>query len=189
MRPVCFHPMPGRATPWAFFRPGLPSPATASAQGAAALRPRAPGEAGRQRHRPPAPCRGHGGARPAGLPATTSSTRALTWPKTSSTTRSISPCVSTVRRCPRLAAGVRAGRAGRDGGRQPKRPARAARKREAARTPRERLEQEARDGRFLVARRTRSCGTPCRTSCSSGPRRTAVDRLHTLFQHTFGQSF
>ena len=45
-------------------------------------------------------------------------------------------------------------------------------------------------GDFPTARSILCCGTPCQTSCSSAPPRLPrFDRLHTLFEDTFGHGF
>jgi hypothetical protein len=63
-------------------------------------------------------------------------------------------------------------------------------KREARSTARERLEGEARDGRFLKRKAYPVLWDARSNELLVGTTAvTALDRLHTLFQHTFGQSF
>jgi hypothetical protein len=63
-------------------------------------------------------------------------------------------------------------------------------KREARANARERLEQEARDGRFLRRKAYPLLWDGLSNELLVGsPAVTVVDRLHTLFQHTFGRGF
>ena len=131
-------------------------------------------------------------SRSAGRPATTSSTRPSTWKRTSSTTPCTSACASTPRRSrptccgptPQIELKALAGR----------QPQRHSQRRPEARGPRAAPRTPGRRGARrpvpATARRTPSCGTRRRTSCSSArTAATVVDRLHALFEQTFGHGF
>ena len=111
-------------------------------------------------------------SRSAGRPATTSSTRASTWPRTSSTTRCTSACASISRRFPPTCCAPTPRSSCR---RWPRRtPAACPAPRRSARPatrPASASKRRPRTAASSSARRIPSCGTRCRTNCSSAPPR------------------